>query len=168
MSGYGPQVTLNNLYNPNSVFENSLEETIQNGTSETDFLAHSGTHEAWVAYQSITNPWVTMDTKCAVTETFQQILDFGPENILFTACDTAQYLSVATSEESSIISMYSTDLTTYLDEVCTNLITGKNSPDEYEELIQYAYDNLYLSEVLDAYQARANRTLTALGLDPIT
>ena len=78
-----------------------------------------------------------------------------------------QYLSFATPEETAIVSQYSTDLTTYLDELGANLILGITSPEQYGELIQYAYDTLGLQEVLDVYQARANRTLEVMGLEPI-
>ncbi len=110
---------------------------------------------------------MTEETQNGYTLAFQQILDFGAENLLFTACDTAQYLSFATPEETAIVSQYSTDLTTYLDELGANLILGITSPEQYGELIQYAYDTLGLQEVLDVYQARANRTLEVMGLEPI-
>lgn len=167
LAGYGPQVTLSNLYFPNATYETSVQETLDNGTTETDWGNLLPTHEAWVESKSKTYEWVTEETQNGYTLAFRQILDFGAENLLFTACDTAQYLSFATPEETAIVSQYSTDLTTYLDELGANLILGITSPEQYGELIQYAYDTLGLQEVLDVYQARANRTLEVMGLEPI-
>ncbi len=167
LAGYGPQVTLSNLYFANATYETSVQETLDNGTTETDWGNLLPAHEAWVQSRSKLYEWVTDETTNAYTAAYRQILDFGPENILFTACDTNQYLSFATVDETAVISQYSTDLTTYLDELSSNLILGITSFDEYEELVQYAYDHLGLQEVMDVYQARANRTLEAMGLEPI-
>ena len=167
LAGYGPQVTLSNLYFANATQETSIQETLDNGTTESEWGNLVPTHEAWVNYRNKLYEWVTEDTPNAYTLAYQQILDFGPENILFTACDTNQYLSFATQDETAVISKYSTDLTTYLDELNSNLILGIASADQYEDLIQYAYDHLGLQEVIAVYQARANRTLEAMGLEPI-
>ncbi len=167
LAGYGPQVTLSNLYFPNATYETSIQETLDNGTTESDWGNLEPTHEAWVESKRTLYEWVTEDTQNAYTLAFQQIQDFGAENLLFTACDTLQYLSFATVDETAVISKYDTDLTTYLDELGTNLILGITSPDQYGEMIQYAYDHLGLQEVLNVYQARANRTLEVIGLDPI-
>lgn len=167
LAGYGPQVTLSNLYFANATYETSVQETLDNGTTESEWGNLEPTHEAWVDYRSQIYEWVTDETPNAYTVAYQQILDFGPENILFTACDTDQYLSFATVDETAIVSQYSTDLTTYLDELCSNLILGITSPGEYEDLVQYAYDHLGLQEVMDVYQSRANRTLEAMGLEPV-
>lgn len=167
LAGYGPQVTLSNLYFANATQETSIQETLDNGTTESEWGNLEPTHEAWVNYRNKLYEWVTEDTPNAYTLAYQQILDFGPENILFTACDTNQYLSFATQDETAVISKYSTDLTTYLDELNSNLILGIASADQYEDLVQYAYDHLGLQEVIAIYQARANRTLEAMGLEPI-
>ncbi len=37
LAGYGPQVTLSNLYFPNATYETSVQETLDNGTTETDW-----------------------------------------------------------------------------------------------------------------------------------
>ncbi len=63
--------------------------------------------------------------------------------------------------------MYRTDLDTYLLEMTTTAITGQISVDEIDEKLQYAYDTLGLQECLDVAQARYNRFLTAMGLDPV-
>ena len=49
----------------------------------------------------------------------------------------------------------------------TTAITGQISVDEIDEKLQYAYDTLGLQECLDVAQARYNRFLVAMGMDPV-
>ena len=56
---------------------------------------------------------------------------------------------------------------TYLLEMTTTAITGQISVDEIDEKLQYAYDTLGLQECLDVAQARYNRFLVAMGMDPV-
>lgn len=163
LAGYGPQCTLTGLYNPNAVDDHSVEEVLANGTDKTHQLANAPTHEAWVEYEKMLHPWITNDTVCDMTRVFENLRDFGPENLICTFCDTAQYLSAARENEAAMVSDYQSDIATFLDELCVNLITGVVSPDQYDEQIQIARDTLHLDELVQSYQDRANRTLVAIG-----
>lgn len=91
--------------------------------------------------------------------------DFGTDNIQFDL--NIDFTTLSTDEETQIISMYETELTTYLSEMTTNYITGNASLDTYEEDLQFAYDNLGMQEYTDAKQARVDRFLVAMGREPI-
>lgn len=94
-----------------------------------------------------------------------EINDYGAENIQFNL--NINFTPLATNEESDAISMYKSDLTTYLDEMTTSYITGAKSTDTYEEDLQYAYDNLGMQEYMNAVQGQINRFLVAMGRDAI-
>lgn len=81
-----------------------------------------------------------------------QMNEFGTDNIEFNL--NVNFTTLASNEESEVISMYGTDLTTYLDEMTTNYIVGGKSTDTYEEDLQYAYDNLGMQEYMDAIQGQ--------------
>lgn len=91
--------------------------------------------------------------------------EYGTENIEFNL--NINFTPLATNEESDIISMYKSDLTTYLTEMTTNYITGAKSTDTYEQDLQYAYDSLGMQEYMNAIQGQVNRFLVAMGRDAI-
>lgn len=99
------------------------------------------------------------------TKFLQYIAEFGEEN--FNPCAVYSFFTPPTGDEVAVNSMYRSDLDTYLLEMTTTAITGQISVDEIDEKLQYAYDTLGLQECLDVAQARYNRFLIAMGLDPV-
>ena len=99
------------------------------------------------------------------TKFLYYLSDLGQEN--FNPACWYSFLTPATTAEIEINSKYRTDLDTHLLEMTTSAITGQISVDEIDELLQYAYDNLGLQECIEVAQAKYNRFLVAMGMDPI-
>ncbi len=90
--------------------------------------------------------------------------EYGTENVEFNL--NINFTPLATNEESEAISMYKSDLTTYL--MNDHQLVMRRSPlDTYEEDLQYAYDNLGMQEYMDAIQGQVDRFLVAMGRDAI-
>ena len=106
------------------------------------------------------------DDDSPATKFLHILSDFGQEN--FNPTIVYSFVTLPTTEEAQVISMYKTDLVdTYLLEMTTNAIIGETSIDQIDEQIQYAYDNLGLQEYYNVMQARYNRFLVAMGYDAI-
>ena len=62
-----------------------------------------------------------------------------------------------------IQSEYGNELKTYLQETTTKLIIGDYEIADLQSYIDYAFENLYLQEYIDAQQGRVDRFLEAIG-----
>ena len=94
-----------------------------------------------------------------------QMNDYGTDNMILNL--NVNFTTLASNEEADVISMYKSDLTTYLDEMTTNYIVGTKSTGTYEADLQYAYDHLGMQEYCDAIQSQIDRYLVAMGRDAI-
>ncbi len=136
----------------------SVQEALDNGEPYTRSLI---TIDEWKEQYADYN-WTDMSP---LNRFLIQMNEFGTDNIEFNL--NVNFTTLASNEESEVISMYGTDLTTYLDEMTTNYIVGGKSTDTYEEDLQYAYDNLGMQEYMDAIQGQIDRYLVAMGRDAI-
>jgi len=163
--GYGPQVLLTGEYAPDGVYFETIEDAQASGIGYTSWMSGERSYDGWFERESVANPWITSEVPSALQLAYDQILDFGAENILFTACDTNMFASQNTEEETAALANLPTsDLLTYLDELCVGLMTGQVDPSEYESKIQYAKDSLGLTEYLSIQQAKVDRTLKVMGI----
>lgn len=105
------------------------------------------------------------DSSLPSHQVLNYLLEFGQEN--YHPAAYYSYRTLATNEESGVLSTYQTDLTTYILEMTTNLIVGMTSIDTIDEQIQYMYDNLGLKEYYNVMQERVNRYLVAMGRDAV-
>lgn len=151
-----PSVHIDNVWGIQCQEYASVDEAIANNECYTEEFV---TKEEW---QEINN-W---DDDSPATKFLHILSDFGQEN--FNPTIVYSFVTLPTTEEAQVISMYKTDLVdTYLLEMTTNAIIGETSIDQIDEQIQYAYDNLGLQEYYNVMQARYNRFLVAMGYDAI-
>ena len=153
-----PQIQAGFAWDPLKNTYNSVQEALDNGEP---YYWKNLTIDEWKEQYANYN-WTDMSN---LNRFFLYLNDFGTDNIQFDL--NIDFTTMATDEETSIISKYETDLNTYLAEMTTGYITGKTSTDTYEEDLQYAYDNLGMQEYVDAKQARVDRYLVAMGRDAI-
>lgn len=137
---------------------NSVEEALDNGEPYT---WKKITFEDWKEQFKDYN-WTDMSN---VNRFLLYLDDYGTDNIVFDL--NVNFTTLASEEEAQIISMYESDLKTYLSEMTTNYITGAKTTDTYEADLQYAYDNLAMQEYCDALQAQIDRYLVAMGRDAV-
>ena len=152
-----PDVGIANVWGLGSTQYKSVEEALDAGECYTEKFM---TEEEWkesVGYNGVGS--------APSRKTLEYISAFGSEN--FAPAGWYNFLTPPTSDEVAVNSMYRTDLDTYLLEMTTTAITGQISIDEVDEKLQYAYDTLGLQECIDVAQARYNRFLVAMGLDPV-
>ncbi len=153
-----PQIGSAFLFAHNRAVYDSVQEALDAGEPyRTDSL----TIDEWKEVNAQYN-WTDISP---LNRLLVNINEYGEDNILFNL--NINMTPLATNEESEAISMYKTDLTTYLDEMTTSYITGAKSTDTYEEDLQYAYDNLGMQEYMDAIQGQIDRYLVAMGRDAI-
>lgn len=149
---YYPTVTAGNVYDPAMHVYNSCQEALDAGEPYAyEFL----TKEEWQEQ----NNW---DGISPVERMLQLAVAYGEDNLY--PCAHYSYMTSPTDEESLVLDAYATDLTTYLLEMTTNFIVGRVSMDEYDTMLQYAYDNIGLQEYINVMQARYNRYLETMGL----
>ena len=153
-----PQIQAGFAWDPLKNTYNSVQEALDNGEP---YYWKNLTIDEWKEQYANYN-WTDMSN---LNRFFLYLNDFGTDNMQFDL--NIDFTTMATDEETSIISKYETDLNTYLAEMTTGYITGKTSTDTYEEDLQYAYDNLGMQEYIDAKQARVDRYLVAMGRDAI-
>lgn len=152
-----PDVGIANVWGLGNVLYDSVQDALDAGECYTEKFM---TEEEWkesVGYNG--------EGPAPSRKTLQFILELGEEK--FEPAGWYNFLTPLTSEEVVIDAQYRSDLNTYLLELSTTAITGQISIDEVDEKLQYAYDNLGMQECLDVAQARYNRFLVAMGMDPI-
>ena len=138
-----PSVHIDNVWGIQCQEYGSVDEAIANNECYTEEFM---TKEEW---QEVYD-W---DDDSPATKFLHILSDFGQEN--FNPTIVYSFVTLPTTEEAQVISMYKTDLVdTYLLEMTTNAIIGETSIDQIDEQIQYAYDNLGLQEYYNVMQAR--------------
>ncbi len=153
-----PQIGSAFLWDFNKNQYNSIQEALDNGEPYTkDMLTIDEWKEQYKDYN-----WTDISP---LNRFLVEMDNYGVENIEFNL--NINFTPLATNEESDAISMYKSDLTTYLTEMTTNYITGAKSTDTYEADLQYAYDNLGMQEYMNAIQGQIDRYLVAMGRDAI-
>ena len=136
----------------------SVQEALDNGEPYTRNLI---TIDEWKEQFKDYN-WTDMSP---LNRFLVQMNDYGTDNMILNL--NVNFTTLASNEEADVISMYKSDLTTYLDEMTTNYIVGTKSTDTYEADLQYAYDHLGMQEYCDAVQSQIDRYLVAMGRDAI-
>lgn len=136
----------------------SVQEALDNGEPYTRNLI---TIDEWKEQFKDYN-WTDMSP---LNRFLVQMNDYGTDNMILNL--NVNFTTLASNEEADVISMYKSDLTTYLDEMTTNYIVGTKSTDTYEADLQYAYDHLGMQEYCDAIQSQIDRYLVAMGRDAI-
>lgn len=130
-------------------------------TSHSDALDHGEPYaaskmdmEGWMA----THNWTE---ESPLNKLMKNIAEIGDENINW-ACYYS-YPALATEDELLVQNEYGNELKTYLQETTTKLVIGDYDVAELQSYIDYAYENLYLQEYIDAQQGRVDRFLEAIG-----
>lgn len=152
-----PDAGIANVWGLNCTTYDSVQEALDAGECYTEKFMTAEEWKESVNYNGVGDS--------PATKFLQYINDYGEEN--FNPCAVYSFFTPSTSEEVLINSQYRTDLDTYLLEMTTMAITGQISVDEIDEKLQYAYDTLGFQECLDVAQARYNRFLVAMGMDPV-
>lgn len=153
-----PQIGSQFLYAYNRAVYDSIQGALDDGQP---YAKDNLTIDEWKVQYADYN-WTDMSP---LNRFLVDLNEYGTENVEFNL--NINFTPLATNEESEAISMYKSDLTTYLTEMTTNYITGAKSTDTYEEDLQYAYDNLGMQEYMDAIQGQVDRFLVAMGRDAI-
>ena len=153
-----PQIQAGFAWDPVQVEYKSVQEALDAGEPYTK---DNMTLEEWKEANAQYN-WTEVSN---LNRFFFYLNDYGTDNIHFDI--NVDFTTLANQEETDIISMYETELTTYLTEMTNGYITGTKSTDTYEADLQFAYDNLGMQEYIDAKQARVDRYLVAMGRDPV-
>ena len=152
-----PDCSIGNIWGLNGKVYDSIQDAID---ADEPYTSDMRSEEEWkesVNYNGV--------GPSPARKTLEILAAFGEENL--EPCCWYSFMTPMTSEEVEINAKYRTDLDTYLLELTTSCITGQFSVDEVDEKLQYAYDNLGLQECLDIAQARYNRFLVAMGMDPV-
>ncbi len=152
-----PDVGIANVWGLGNTQYSSVEEALDAGECYTEKFMTEDEWKESVEYNGV--------GAAPSRKTLEYISSFGSKD--FNPAGWYNFLTPPTSEEVLINAQYRTDLDTYLLEMTTTTITGQISVDEIDEKLQYAYDTLGLQECLDVAQARYNRFLVAMGMDPV-
>ncbi len=153
-----PQIQAGFAWDPIQAEYTSIQEALDAGEPYTwKNLTIDDWKEQYKEYN-----WTDMSN---LNRFFLYMDDFGVDNMNLAL--NVDFYTMATEEETEIISSIGTDLKTYLAEMTTGYITGTTSTDTYDADLAYAYDTLGMQDYVDAMQARANRYLVAVGRDPI-
>ncbi len=128
---------------------------------ETDSVQYKGPkHDAWCESHK-----VPLDTINGAAQMMLYISEQGKD--FYHPAAYYSYTTMMTDDEAAFADQISSDLTTYLREMTTNMIVGSVSTDTIDEQVEFAFDNLYLQEYIDIMQARVNRYLKAIGREPV-
>ncbi len=130
-------------------------------TSHTDALEHG---EPYAARNLDMDGWMAQNNwneESPLNKLMKNVAEIGDENINW-ACYYS-YPALATEDELLIQSEYGNELKTYLQETTTKLIIGDYEIADLQSYIDYAFENLYLQEYIDAQQGRVDRFLEAIG-----
>ena len=152
MVSYTPNPKDQDLWATNAHVYNTFDEAIEAGEP----YAQNGYDEArWMDL----NSW---DEESPYHKFMGYIADYGEENINWAAYYT--FVTLPTTEESAVQAEYANDLKTYLIETATKLVTGEYNVADLQTYIDYATENLGLTEYVEAQQGRVDRFMDAMGL----
>jgi hypothetical protein len=148
---YFPSPFMKSLWATDAPVYSSHAEALEAGEP---YAENGLTEESWMAQYS----W---DEESPLHKFLGYVAEIGDENINWAAYYS--FPALATEDELLIQNDYGNELKTYLQETTTKLIIGDYDIAELQSYIDFAYENLYLQEYIDAQQGRVDRFLEAIG-----
>ncbi len=148
---YFPCPYMKDLWAADSAVYSSHAEALEAGEP---YAENGLTEESWMA----ANSW---DEESPLHKFLGYVAEIGDENINWAAYYS--FPALPTEDELLIQNDYGNELKTYLQETTTKLVIGDYEIADLQSYIDYAYENLYLQEYIDAQQGRIDRFLEAIG-----